>query len=308
MSIKIHHGYRIADGTDLFAFADLLRETMNPIRDRLDAALLMRAAVAAVDHADTTGQPRPADPLTQALFDHDEQQARLKPTQHGHDPHRFEVAFGRDRDTGTVVALLYTDHRAFVAAWEALPQVTPFAYWNNTDRPEEVTDADWEARGALWARLLPDGAPPVAHTLGFALRSSMADPRALRLVRLWAPVEDPDRVALLREVAPTLRKRADTLALSMLNRQAHRRATDRGETPDPVRLFTRLARSRTTAAQTYEAVVEACQVALAEDVVDYVLTGAPRTGGDPPTRPLDLAAAQAAAAQHLDALDGLDRC
>ena len=51
-------------------------------------------------------------------------------------------------------AMLFTDQRKFKDLWEALPWVYPFAYYDNTDHPEDMTVKQWEARGRLWDKLL----------------------------------------------------------------------------------------------------------------------------------------------------------
>lgn len=69
----------------------------------------------------------------------------------------------------------------FTNAFEALPQVHDFCYWNNTDKPPAVSDADWAAREQIWNNLLPsfwsedDG---LSYTLFTARRFDFIAPEA----------------------------------------------------------------------------------------------------------------------------------
>jgi len=69
------------------------------------------------------------------------------------------VAF-LDDQTGQVYAMLYADNQLLRDACSAHPALTPYAYWDSTDPPDDVSEAEWAERGALWGRLLgPDGIP-----------------------------------------------------------------------------------------------------------------------------------------------------
>jgi hypothetical protein len=50
------------------------------------------------------------------------------------------------------LALLYTENEEMRKAWESLefegePVVKPWPYWNNTDKPDDLTDEEWDRRG-----------------------------------------------------------------------------------------------------------------------------------------------------------------
>ncbi|GAB2732795.1 hypothetical protein [Nocardioides pakistanensis] len=221
MSTKIYHGYRLAAGVDLFDFVDHVRRTMNPIRDRLDARALIGGAVRSIDGADLGGRPRPGMPLFDAMSAYDDLQRKTGPDSRLHDPHRFELAIGRDKPSGRMLVLLYADRPEYVEAWEALPQVEPYGYWNNADQPEDVTDAEWDERREAWDRVMPGYTPPVACMASVALRADSD-------MGMFSLVQDTDKHRdLLLGEAPTLRDRAANAAGALLARAAR----DAGE-PD----------------------------------------------------------------------------
>lgn len=67
---------------------------------------------------------------------------------------------------GRLYALLYTEQPAIRRLWRTTPGVTPFPYWNATDRPASLSQKAWEARRAIWDAVL-DHAPPEQR--GFTL-------------------------------------------------------------------------------------------------------------------------------------------
>lgn len=48
------------------------------------------------------------------------------------------------------MAMLYTENEAMTKAWKSLPSVKPFPYWNNTDKPDHLTDKEWSQRSKQW--------------------------------------------------------------------------------------------------------------------------------------------------------------
>lgn len=56
-----------------------------------------------------------------------------------------------------VYVVLNTEQRAYVEAFEALPSVVDFSYWNNTDRPESVSSKDWKVRERVWKGIFSNG-------------------------------------------------------------------------------------------------------------------------------------------------------
>lgn len=49
-----------------------------------------------------------------------------------------------------VLGIAYSEQQDWLKQFKDLPWVEEYAYWNNTDRPDEVTDEEWEAREKAW--------------------------------------------------------------------------------------------------------------------------------------------------------------
>ena len=51
-------------------------------------------------------------------------------------------------------ALVYAERGEYRVAFEAMPEVEWYPYWNDVDSPSDVSETEWDARRATWGRLL----------------------------------------------------------------------------------------------------------------------------------------------------------
>ena len=79
-------------------------------------------------------------------------------------------------DPGWLYATLYTEQPVFEQVWLETPGVEAFPYWNNSDRPDELTEAAWDERRDIWERVLPGWTPPARIGLcwNFVLEQPLA--------------------------------------------------------------------------------------------------------------------------------------
>lgn len=78
------------------------------------------------------------------------------------DPPTFDVAvfpYGR-RLYGMTFGLPMHEN-----LWHSKPFVEPWGYWNNTDRPDDVTAAEWRRRRDVWDKILSNGSPAMSGFL-----------------------------------------------------------------------------------------------------------------------------------------------
>lgn len=59
-----------------------------------------------------------------------------------------------DSEGGQVLGVYETELAALRERWLDLPDVEPYAYWNNTDPEEGVPEAEWERRREAWDRVI----------------------------------------------------------------------------------------------------------------------------------------------------------
>ncbi len=206
MSTKIRGGYRLAEGTNPFEFIRGLRAVLDPVRDRADGALLARLFATAADTRWLAGEPVPPLLGVKAFTDWEARQSSLAAGSRAKDPHRFQMCLGEDPVTGRLLARAYAEHPELVSAFEAMPAVEPYSYWDDADAPGTVTEEEWDERRAAWERVLPDYGVPAEHMLSFVLRTE-ANPGTMMLAGMNGGAADP---VLSR--FPTRAERAITMA------------------------------------------------------------------------------------------------
>lgn len=269
MSTKLHHGHRLAEGVDPFAFIATVRTALNPVRDRADARILAEKVVEIIDKAAVHGLPDDPDaplndmmsaPLTAAYLAYEDEQAKLGKTDRRHDPNRVELAIGLDQQTGRYGVLLFADCDLLVDAFRAMPQVEEYPYWNNSDRPDEVTETEWVERREFWDRMLPGCAAPAEVMFTWSLRGPY-NPGMMSLVANRSP--------LILEELPSVDRRA--------HRAAQHAVTDAAARvmPEGSRSLQELTRLvfRTLDSDQYPEVVDAARALLPTDVNFDLLMG-----------------------------------
>ncbi len=165
MSTKLFNGHEIVGHTlesflpELFA----LQTELDLYAQNQANAFMTRIAVAQYD-ACTLGMSPAKAANNNYLFEgykaFDERQSAMVKTRR-RDP---AVDFGFEVCVFPVesrlLALTFTEQRAFREIWAAKPWRRDFAFWDNVDADESVSEKDWEERGRLWSLALPSYQPP----------------------------------------------------------------------------------------------------------------------------------------------------
>lgn len=58
------------------------------------------------------------------------------------------------------LGIAYTEHDEWYESWCKMPGVREYAYWNNTDKPCDISNNEWSARGRAWDKVLGYGDIP----------------------------------------------------------------------------------------------------------------------------------------------------
>lgn len=182
MSTKIYNGYRITgtDGRpDPFALTTDLRDVLLGIYRRTYTRTLAELACCQIDRVEwvnrTPGDAMaalPDSPLWAAHAAIEEAAEIIEKKGRRVPPLDFqcEIQFLADsaNPDGPIYALLYTEREDYRQEFESIAGVEFWGYWNNTDQPDDVTDAEWDERRQVWDRILGWDAP-VTRGLGWKL-------------------------------------------------------------------------------------------------------------------------------------------
>lgn len=182
MSTKIYHGYRLAEGTDIWDFTERLREVGNVERDRLDLELFESiAAKTAEKRADEGLKPYETrrQALMAAMFDWTKTcgEDRTGVLAGMYD---LNLTFIRDTETGRILVLSYC-HGGMEKVFTDMPEVEYYGYWDNTDPDEDCSEEEWLEREETWERALGMDAP-VQRGIGFELRGKEGADGAIEMI------------------------------------------------------------------------------------------------------------------------------
>lgn len=163
MSTIIRNGYRIRQ-TNMFELDRVIREFKSSARRILARAFYTRVAETAAREVDaralgvSSEVALPSDRSTLlGAVTYVRKRYHEICTTHRRDPdYDFDFHLSlmpREKD---VLVLIRGEpvHGEVWKLWESFAEFEPFFYWNNTDAPEDVPEAEWEARGEAWKDLL----------------------------------------------------------------------------------------------------------------------------------------------------------
>ncbi|MNR71416.1 hypothetical protein D3C71_20310 [compost metagenome] len=172
MSIKAYDGFRMVSKD----FRQVLRD-LEGVSVRIQqhnrarmARLLARLAVGQIDRgalklpseAEGTGATHSRGPLSAAFATMMDRQEKIRVTRHRDPAVDFEVTFTLwhcrrlDNYIGVVAAESKEPRELLLASRVA----REYGYWNNTDKPENLSDREWANRASAWGECLYDKSGP----------------------------------------------------------------------------------------------------------------------------------------------------
>lgn len=168
MSTKIYNGARVNLPTgNLLAFQGRMAETVRAVYEPMYLRLALSISFAVADGVDpedfTNGEPvhhTGISPLYTAMSILDGAHRHVLATQQRHPLDlQLDVVFLDSGDPHRPLAIPYTERKPLLDAFNTLPEVEAYGYWDNVDQSDDVTDEEWEDRGRVWSTALRFGSP-----------------------------------------------------------------------------------------------------------------------------------------------------
>lgn len=91
-----------------------------------------------------------------------------------------------------MLGIPFTSNRELEKLWFRRSDVEQYGYWNNTDPPEDVTEEEWDARGAEWDEALGESGIPAesGFTFQFVEPGFMHFPKMSEISDVRPSIED----------------------------------------------------------------------------------------------------------------------
>lgn len=203
MSTKIFNGYYIDLCTlqELQDFSMLLREKIIGKIERLYAKKLLELSTYNHDEKYVCKPyiPQKYYPLMSAEWKIDERFYNIEKTNR-RDPEYdfgFDVTFVPTETK--ILTLIYTEQAECIKLFESFPNVHPYPYYNNTDKPNTISDEDWDARGHEWDKALEPYDVPALQ--GFSIKCL-----------IYLPLFNKEELAAYLDLIPSFQQRVNHFA------------------------------------------------------------------------------------------------
>jgi len=160
MSTKIYNGFQIVTHypedrsfASMLSFQKTLQQRMRIEVEELYIKLVAEKFTYAFDR----GKPKS---LRDIRFDIFERQCIIRNKGHRDPEVDFEFNFVLFKHMSEIYGIYYTEQETLAKILKSNPYVRDFAYWNNTDAPDNVTDEEWNHRKEVWDSILRDTGIP----------------------------------------------------------------------------------------------------------------------------------------------------
>ncbi|NTF17813.1 hypothetical protein G6L37_05320 [Agrobacterium rubi] len=171
MSTKIYNGFKLREH-DMARIHQILMDWRTELRLlHQQAASRFIAEIATNMIDEETLEPgchKGETPFTKGLSLLWDMQAEVKKTQRRNPVVDFEFCISLLPFEGGIYGIAYTEQHAWRDLWMSKPFVEDFAYWDNTDKPDEVSEADWDERGRVWDAILASAILTAPSMAGFS--------------------------------------------------------------------------------------------------------------------------------------------
>lgn len=205
MSTKIYTGFRFRTN-DIFAIQRLVAEwrvELAAIHRRELAALLAGMCAETIDrNAINAERNAGKNPFREARKEIRTRQKEVLGSGHRDPEVDFDFEIAILPHDGRVYGMVFSERSHWVDRWMEKEGIEDFAYWDNTDRPDDLSAKDWKARGRVWDGILRANAAGTPGMSGFSAQCTdrMLQPR-LEEVMESIPTLEARVAARARETA-----------------------------------------------------------------------------------------------------------
>ncbi len=179
MSTKLYDGLKLRDSSsDIFELVPRVAEAISEVYGRAAIELMATELVEFLDGLTDLEHRNPQDfPIYDLEDEWIKRQRELGPHHALNDPLRFSIVFGR-AESGELLAYPFYREQRYRDALESLEIFEDYHYQNQSDRPEELTPAQWAQRRRDWDSVL-DGQGTLSSLPSWQLSATLEPFREL---------------------------------------------------------------------------------------------------------------------------------
>jgi len=175
MSTKIYNGYKMPKSLEL------LQDFIMDFRDKAEKVVMhdltkLTAEMTSynVDRFffNSLKEPELADSALQKVMRLiDDEYSKIKKTKERNPTYDFEceISVLVPKGSDKILLLLFTEQKNLKSLFESYEFIDEYSYWNNSDKPDDISDVEWGQRKIDWDKALPGSGVPARNGLSFEL-------------------------------------------------------------------------------------------------------------------------------------------
>ncbi len=184
MSTKIYTGFKMeAESFEEAAKKiDSFQKKLAPIVQEKLGKMLLRWATQKIDEACMAGEAIPEKAFSSVFSEYLDRGAERSAAKMRNPGMDFGVSMTLFPFEGRVYGMLFAEDRDLESLWKKEPGVLDFAYWNNSDPDETVSEEEWDERARVWEEIFKTESIPAraGFSRDCAEETPMLDPDFLR--------------------------------------------------------------------------------------------------------------------------------
>lgn len=164
MSVKIHNGFILEGITsleDALYFCHSIRKKFNIIANEIWAEQIIYHAVTAFDEYTFTQNPKGAESFIDSAYNFisDNERESMRTKLRSFTNVDMELSFFpvRINKSKRIIGMAFINNQAMRQEFFSLPRIKDYSYYDNSDRPENVSVKEWNNRQKTWMeKVFPD--------------------------------------------------------------------------------------------------------------------------------------------------------
>lgn len=185
MSVKIYSGFKFQSGSlqDLQAFLMKWRQILKPLHRAELAAVHARIATDTFDQSFIDPKSNAGKtPLMEAFHSVMDRQREIKKTGYRDCEVDFDFEVSVMPHGRNIYGIIYTERGKWRDLFMSQPEISDFSYWDDTDRPDDITERRWRHRYKVWDTILLRGPDAIPAMRGLSAQCTTES--------LWIDAED----------------------------------------------------------------------------------------------------------------------
>lgn len=159
MSWKIYNGFIFKDINTLESALDFFQKNLDvfaKVADEHWKKLIISKAIAEYDNECAENIKKPVNQLNAALglfWEYERDNLKNNRKSFTDVAVLPSVASVKIKGKKRVIGILFCDNKELLETFYSMPEIEEYAYFNNSDTPEEISQEDWNYRGKVWDKL-----------------------------------------------------------------------------------------------------------------------------------------------------------